>query len=502
MDDGREVPAPPERLVYARALVTRSLALIVAVVVALAGAAVAKPKIALTPIDGDENDEMADALESAIDGAELDVTGTRSTSRTLDKLNYDTDLSEKQAKKVSDALDVDAILIGTLDRKGVNKVLRFRMFIRGKKTRGFSVTFNNPRSDRFKVMLREKLVDKIENDDDEKKGKKAKSREQDEDEDEDTADEDEDRKGKKAKKGKKGKKRKNRDDEDEDEDGEGGGDDEDLDEEELAAIRAREAHSANRVAVRVDMGISFQNRNLSFTSRKNNFPQAPNPYTNGVVPGARLEAEIYPLAFSNPRSIAGGLGLAASFDRTLSLTLATSEEPGVPIKTTQQQWSVGARMRIPFGQKVTSPSMTLLVDYGARSFQSDRSGLEDPASLDLPDTAYKFAAGGLHFRFPLAKAVAFTLGGRALGVLDAGDIQRPDQYGQARVFGVQAGGGLDIVFAKKFAVRLIGEFSQFGFAFVGNGAMTNSRDMDPETKDIGGAADRSIGGAATFGVLY
>jgi hypothetical protein len=478
--------------------VTRSLALIVAVVVALAGAAIAKPKIALTPIDGDDNDEMADAVESAIDGVELDVTGTRSTSRALDKLDYDTDLSEKQAKKVSEALDVDAILIGTLDRKGVNKVLRFRMFIRGKKTRGFSVTFNNPRSDRFKVMLREKLVDKIDNAKAEKSGKKAKARDRDEDE-EDTADEDEDRKSKKAKKGKKSKKRRSRD-EDEDEDDEGGEDD--LDEEELAAIRAREAHSPNRVAVRVDMGISFQNRNLSFTSRKNNYPQAPNPYTNGMVPGARLEAEIYPLAFSNPRSIAGGLGLAASFDRTLSLTLSTSEEPGVPIKTTQQQWSVGARMRIPFGQKVTSPSMTLLVDYGSRSFEADRSGLEDPANLDLPDTAYTFAAGGLNFRFPLAKAVAFVLGGRAVGVLDAGAIQQPDQYGQAKVFGVQAGGGLDIVFAKKFAVRLVGEFSQFGFAFVGNGAMTNSRDNDPETKDIGGAADRSIGGAATFGVLY
>jgi hypothetical protein len=32
--------------------------------------------------------------------------------------------------------------------------------------------------------------------------------------------------------------------------------------------------------------------------------------------------------------------------------------------------------------------------------------------------------------------------------------------------------------------------------------MTNNRDGDPGTKDVGGAADRYIGGAATFGVVY
>jgi len=465
--------------IYSRT-VTRSFALTVAVLLALASAAVAKPKIAITPIDGDDNEQMADQLESAIDGSELDVTGTRSTARTLDKLGYDTDLTAKQAKKVSKALEVDAILIGTLDRKGVNKVLRFRMFVRGKKVRGFSVTFNNARSDRFKVMLREKLVDKIENGDEETK------RDKDDDEDEDKAkdrDDDDDGKDKRRRRGK------DRDEEDEEEEDEDG------------AVRASSARPANRAALRLDVGMSVQNRSLSFTSRKNNYPQAPNPYENAPVPGARLEAELYPLAFSKPRSFAGGLGLAASFDRTLSLTLSTSEEPGVPVKATQQAWSVGARMRIAFGQADLAPTMTIAADYGVRTFKTDRSGLMDPANLDLPDTQYTFVGGGVGFRFPLAKVVALAFGGRVLGVLDAGPIQQPDQYGQAKVFGGQANAGLDITFGR-FAIKLAGEFSQFGFAFTGNGFMTNSRDMDPDTKDIGGAADRSIGGAATFGVLY
>jgi hypothetical protein len=48
----------------------------------------------------------------------------------------------------------------------------------------------------------------------------------------------------------------------------------------------------------------------------------------------------------------------------------------------------------------------------------------------------------------------------------------------------------------------MGEFTQMGFAFTGTGQMSNNRDGDPATKDVGGAADRYIGGSLLFGVLY
>lgn len=41
-----------------------------------------------------------------------------------------------------------------------------------------------------------------------------------------------------------------------------------------------------------------------------------------------------------------------------------------------------------------------------------------------------------------------------------------------------------------------GEFVEVGFAFTGTGALANSRDRDPMSKNVGGASDRSVGGAA------
>ena len=261
------------------------------------------------------------------------------------------------------------------------------------------------------------------------------------------------------------------------------------------------AHAANRVAVRADLGVSVQNRSVTFTNRQN-FAQGPKPYSNSPVPGARLEAEVYPFAFSDPRSPIAGLGIAGEYDHTLSLTLRTSAEPTVPVAASQSHWSIGVRYRIPFGRTSLSPTLTLGAGVGKRSFTTDRSGLMDPRSLDLPDTAYALFDPGMHLRIPLAAALALTVGGKALLITDAGPIQTPDAYGQATAFGVSAQAGLDIVIGNRFAIRLSGEFVQIGFDFTGNGELSNNRDLEPATQDVGGAADRAIGGAVTFGVLY
>ncbi len=253
--------------------------------------------------------------------------------------------------------------------------------------------------------------------------------------------------------------------------------------------------------MRVDIGASFQNRSLTFTQRPN-FPEGPKPYSNAYVPGARIEGEIYPLAFMNPKSFAAGLGLAGEYDRTVSLTLRTTAEPNIPVPTKQYHWSIGGRFRVPFGKSATSPSVTAGVDYGKRTFFPDRSQLMSSGSLDVPNTQYAAIMPNLAFRVPFIPQLAFMASAKALFIQNAGGIQELDSYGRAKVFGVVAQGGFDIVLGNRFAIRLVGEFAQVGFTFVGNGFRTTSLDGDPDTKDIGGALDRSIGGAVTLAVLY
>ena len=146
--------------------------------------------------------------------------------------------------------------------------------------------------------------------------------------------------------------------------------------------------------------------------------------------------------------------------------------------------------------------MTLSGGYMHRMFKVDRSQLAEGNIIDLPDVFYRGYDPGIEFRFPIVKAVALVFGGRGVFVTNTGEIQKGNQYGQAKVTGGEGHAGLDIVIGKRLAIRAVGEAAQLGFAFVGNGEMSNNRDGDPMTKDVGGAADRYIGGALTIAVLY
>jgi hypothetical protein len=268
----------------------------------------------------------------------------------------------------------------------------------------------------------------------------------------------------------------------------------------LAPSTRDPVHSANLVAVRVDLGSSLSARDLRFQTTA--FANAPKPYRNAPVPGARFEGELYPFAFQDPSSFLAGLGVAGDFDQVVALTLHASTEMNVPLKTTDRHYSVGLRYRIAFGHAPTSPTLTLGGGYGARTFVVSRSGLMSSASFDLPDVDYKLYDPGLAFRLPLGGKVAVTLGGRALLVTAAGRIQNADQYGRAKIFGGTASAGLEFVMGDRVALRVAGEATQLAFQFAGTGALATSRDGDASTVDVRGAIDRYYGGAATLAILY
>jgi hypothetical protein len=548
---------------------TRPLALVFCAAFMLSShAASAKPKVALTQIEGDASGDLRDAVVEALEsGQELSLISGKEVNRAVDKLGELTDLTEKDFKKLANELEADAIVIAKFDKVGSSKTLKFRLFVHKKMAKGFTVSFKNPRSEKFRSALHDKILDKIgatastaSNDGDEEKPakkKKVASAEDEEDPLATTA-----KKNKTAKKAKKAKTDKLADDEEEtrpkkakadklvddeeetrpkkakadkladDEDGRPSDDDvkparrtdtddeavprktkkkvaasEDGDDEVEEGITTtiESPHAANRVAVRLDVGVSVVQHSFLFNARS--FDNRPKNTALSPVPGARFEAEIYPLAFSNPRSAAAGLGAGVDYDRTFALNLRSSLENTVAVPVKQSHYSIGARYRLAFGKTATSPTLTFGAGYGKRLFSTDRSKLTMDASKagiarDTPSANYTVIDPGLTFRLPVTRMVAFTLGGRGMIITNAGPIQNLDSYGRAKVYGVQGGASVDVVLGNRFALRFAGEFVQIGFAFTGVGALSNNLDGDPGTKDVGGLADRSIGGTATLAVLY
>jgi hypothetical protein len=530
-------------------------------------AALAKPKIALTQIEGDAKGDIHEAVSEALDGNELSLIGSKEVNRAVDKLGDLTDLTEKDFRKLANELEADAIVLGKLDKVGRSRTLRFRLFIHKKMAKGFTVSFKNAKSEKFRSMLHDKMVDKIgaavgdageddrsarkraaEDEDplatkkDKKLGKRAKA----EDEEEvrpakkTRVAEDEDRPSKKAKaeaeddedasRTRKAKaegdsestERAEREEGDdaEGDDAEASPDDEDAprkakkkvaaaddgeDVEASVTTRVVPQRGAHRAVARIDVGVSVMQRRFKFNSRSN-FPEGPKGVGLPPVPGGRFEAEIYPLGVAGGGGALSNLGIGVEYDRTLSLHVDSTNEMSVEVPVKQSDYSFGLRYRMALGAKPTSPTLTFGVGYGKRLFAPDTSVLTmDEARADIrrdtPHSHYTMIDPGVMFRLPVTSMVALAAGGRGLIVMSTGSIGTLSSYGQAKVYGLEGTVALDVVLGR-FALRFSGELTQVGFTFDGVGALSRGLDKDVSTEDVGGLADRAIGGAATFAVTY
>src|SRR5512135_1402212 len=72
-----------------RRRMTRPLATLVFVLVAVPALALAKPRVALVPLDNDSGGDVQDAVVDALDGGELAIVGPKQVARAADKLGLD-----------------------------------------------------------------------------------------------------------------------------------------------------------------------------------------------------------------------------------------------------------------------------------------------------------------------------------------------------------------------------------------------------------------------------
>jgi len=491
---------------------TRPLAFVCCAIFMLsARAASAKPKVVLTQIEGDTGGDVRSAVAEAIEGKELSLVGSKEVNRAVDKLGELANLTEKDFRTLAIELEADAVVAGKLDKTGGAKTLKFRLYVHKKMAKGFTVSFKDAKSDKFRAALHDKILDKL--------GVTPGSGGDDKP-DKPVAASDEDKPDKKAKPA----------------------DDEPAKpaaaaDAKPAAVLATPApgdgeprkattkvaaadgppaaevtaprpadprRPANLAAARAEVGPSLLQRSTAFSTIQS--ANKPNDSSLAPAPGVRIEAEVYPLEVANRPGRLAGLGIGIGYDRSFGLSLATTTA-GVTVPVNQSMLSVDLRYRLAFGDTPMSSTLTVGVGYGRREFAPQRGGLADQQTSvniarDLPTVDYSMVMPGAKFRMPLTPRFAASLGVAGLLILDAGGIQKADSYGQATVYGIQSALALDILLGKRFVVRVAGEFTQLAFTFQGNGQLSNNVDGNTATVDVTGMTDRAIGGSATFAVVY
>ncbi|MEZ4402643.1 MAG: hypothetical protein R3B06_21660 [Kofleriaceae bacterium] len=327
------------------------------------------------------------------------------------------------------------------------------------------------------------------------------------DEDEDAEDEDRSARGKSKAKGKsRGDEDEDAEDEDDDEDDRDGddrrrvasrddrdrGDDGDDGEDDRDAGDQDTAAAGGPAAVDVSAGLSFTGRKLGFTT--NLAANAPQGYDGAPVPGIRISADVFPLAMNKRnKSFTRNLGVTALFDRAIKISsqLATAGMT-YTLPTTEQHLAIGVVYRHPLSAVLTVEGS---LRYNKRKFAIDKAGVPADA-VDIPNTDYTYVDPGLGVGYRLGPKMVLGADLRFLLITNTGEMQSPDQYGASTVTGVDAAASFDYQVAPKVVVRVGVGLATIGYAFKGNGALTNNRDGNAATIDVSGARDTYFGGSA------
>ena len=490
------------------------------VVLLVAAPVVARPRVAVAPLDGDDDQKVSEIVADAA-GVHAKVTGPGRVSKAIDTLSITT-LDRKGLKKLRINLEVDVVIHGAVKKKHLELTLS------GKGTQKATLELDFKSTKTLKKELVAKLGKKLDavagpaddaddDDDDDRKAEEARKakedaerakreeqeRKQKDDEerearrkrdDDRRRRDDDDRHRKHDDDDRRGKRRVASDDDDDssvhrrgddDDDGRRGkkrrhhrGDD-DLD--------APPRNPITQAALWLDAGGAFARRTLTYTATGMMQP----PSVGTAAAAASIEGEVYPGSFSSLRKPGAGLGVFGDYSYTFGLGIAV---PGAnataPIK--EGHYSIGVRYRVAFG----SSSVAFGLAYWRRWYIADRTGLMMPTQLDMPDTDYKAVAPGVVARFVAAPKVGIVLAADVPLMLDAGPIAKAAGYGAADVLSFEVVAGAQIMLAPHAALLLRGDFSQQGFSFAGKtGSMAAAR-------GVTAATDRSMGLTATIGILY
>ena len=515
--DSPSVPAKPPRsrqIEYARGSLRWLSCFVLAIILVTVGitaSAVAKPRVAIAPLDGDSDDKISDVIAEEA-GKSAKVTPPDEVGKIIESLGIRDLHSMRALKKLRVRLEVDAIVYGKLERQGSKKRLKLTVSGRAKKAVSFEVEFKTSSSKTFRKGLRDELATHIatategeaydDDTDDDDEPKKKKLTEDDEPkkkkltEDDEPKNKHDDGAPKQKHDDERPKKRVAADDDSarvrkhHDDDGD---DDQRKTHKKKRRHRDDDAEPAGRhpttqAALWLDAGATGVRRTLTYDTTD---VTTPPPRVGTGAAAAQFEGEVYPLALSGSGGSGAGFGLALAVRKTVGLSIAV---PGTNVSAgiKEGQYSIGPRYRFMFG----TTTLAIGVDYWRRYDYADRSALAMPGLLDMPDVEYTAVAPGAVVKVAATLKIALFLGLQVPAMLGTGPIGAGGSYGKATAVAFEAHGGLDVELATNYGVRFAAMFEQVGLAFKADPGTLAAR------RQVAAVTDRTMGISATFAVFY
>ncbi len=444
--------------------------------------AMAAPRLAIAPIDGDRGGKLADAIADAL-GDDVELIRAKRVDRAVEAIGMSADPSIVEIKKLASKLGADVVVHGVVrkDTKDDGRTTaRLAVTLRGKKPSTFEVTYKATRSDKLRQELRSEITRRMGDDFGGREPAQdppdvTENRTDPEDRTDPDTEPRVERKPRATTLARRDQRQDRRDDEVDDQ----------VD---RSTATHGSRHALTQSAIRVSIGGAFARRTLTYDATDSS-TRPPRVGTAGAA--VRLDAEIYPLSRESVNGIAARLGVAVRAEKTFGVSIEVPGGAGTaPID--QMRYAVGVRYRHVLGRH----SVAAGVGYWRRRYAADRSSLTAPSALDAPDVSYRAIAPVIVARIAAGRRIAVQASLEVPLMRSTGSIQKDASYGPAdiKAFDLEIAG--EVQLAARYAIRLVAELGQVGHDFTQRpGTMSAVRGVE-------GATDRVLGGAASLVVLY
>jgi hypothetical protein len=236
-----------------------------------------------------------------------------------------------------------------------------------------------------------------------------------------------------------------------------------------------------------DAGGSISGRQFDFD------PSSQPRFKSGVTGGIRIDATVYPLAFTWRRAagVLATLGLGVTFQKPFWIDSTSKSDPTQHYPTAELQVEGGLRWRFVLYKKTPRPEVTLLAGGGLHSFgiQKDMNGMD----VGPPDVSYTYFAVGGGFRLHFVEWASLHAQFTYHVVFNAGSVQSTDEFGPGSVYGLRAAAGLDFLVWRGLKVGALGYYERYVIAFSGDQAAV---------KVASSAIDQYFGGVLLIGYVF
>ncbi len=434
-----------------------------------------KATIAIVPLKNDTGDVIGKAIVDALAGKDFKVVDLHDTHAAIVKLKIDGDPEGKSLTKLEAELEADIVVWGKVTGTGKKRTVHLHL-AKGKELSTVNVAFKSV-TDSWSREVHDEVVSSV--------GGAA-------------ADPPEEDKPKKHEEEEKPKKH-------EEEEKPKKHEEEKPKRHEVAAVdpveeddasvhkkhHRKEDPNARRPGggdLELEAGAGFAQRHMSYgLSGMDNVP----PTVGTGAASLHVSGEVYPLAMSGSSGGLANFGLAATFDKTVGLSITVPNTTNTA-SIDQAHFAIGARYRTSVGEQST---LVIGLDYAQRYFIADRSNLESAMQLDAPDVDYKSIEPSGSLRIPFTPDIIgfFNLGIPL--ILSAGGIQSITSYGPATVYGGELSAGGTYAVSKTLAVKVMAELDLINLSFKGTGEQASAR-------EVTSALDRTIGLTAMLAYFY